>query len=426
MRRLVSAIHSATQKLATTTSVEKTLHEVLQICVDASGAYGGTIYIHDSLRKTLDFRHVIPESIRQKLPPSIPEDYGAAGEAFRTQKAIVTSRESIEKRDLTPFEEATQVFVRNMVSVPLMLSGQTPIGVVQLVNKQGGEFDRNDLEVIEILCSISAMAYANSILMEQASRAASLLGMGKVAHDIGNLAGAIHAGILYLDPLVREFIERKEIKAADDNLGKRIIEELENVSDAVEQTISYSRLIASLSSGKVLVPEKKSGNFSEVIRRAVEFYESRARRLNIHLHWELEEDSCPTLFDSQFIHRIVENLVANAIHAVHEASQAHFCDNEDPIGKITIRYRRDAQNHIIEVCDTGKGMNKEMVQKVLEGTAFSNWTTRTGTGWGTKIVRELAAGHGGFIEVESEIGKGATLRVHIPIEQVVKAQILNQ
>lgn len=424
MRRLVSAIHLATQKLATTTSVEETLREVLQICINASGAYGGTLYIHDPIRKTLNFRHVIPESVREKLPASIPEDYGAAGEAFRTQRAIVTSREAIEKKHLTPFEEATQVVVRNMISAPLMLSRQTPIGVVQLINKQDAEFDQNDLEVIEIVCSISAMAYTNSILMEQASRAASLLGMGKVAHDIGNLAGAIQAGLLYLDPLVREFIKKKESTQADEVLGKRIIEEFENVSDAVEQTISYSRLIAALSSGKVLVPDKKLANFSDVIRRAVEFYESKARRLNINLRCELQEDSGPTLFDTQFIHRIVENLVANAINAVFEASQLRLSNNEDSIGEITIRYSRDDRNHIIEVCDRGRGMNKETIQRVLEGTAASNWATRTGTGWGTKIVRELAAGHGGFIEVDSEIGKGTTFRVHIPIERVAEAQIM--
>src|SRR5438552_10713499 len=203
--RLSSAVHVATQKLSSATSVDDTLKEVLQLCVDAAGADGGTIYIHDPAARRLKFRHVLPESIREKLPFSdIADDFGIAGQVFGSCKASVTSQAKAPMREgngasRAEIEEATQVFIQNMLTAPLMVAGMEPIGVVQLINKRDVDFDQQDLEVIETVGAVSAMAYINSTLREQASRAASLMGMGKVSHDIGNLASALHSNLLFLE-----------------------------------------------------------------------------------------------------------------------------------------------------------------------------------------------------------------------------------
>jgi len=65
--------------------------------------------------------------------------------------------------------------------------------------------------------------------------------------------------------------------------------------------------------------------------------------------------------------------------------------------------------------DTGYGIPKENLQKIFEAL-FS--TKAKGTGLGLSVVASLVESHGGKIEVESEIGKGSTFMVKLPIRQL--------
>ena len=61
--RLLDAVHLATRKLASQRDLDVVLQEVLQICIEAVGASGGTIYMHDPATRTLQFRYVLPREV---------------------------------------------------------------------------------------------------------------------------------------------------------------------------------------------------------------------------------------------------------------------------------------------------------------------------------------------------------------------------
>src|ERR1700722_16797982 len=86
-----------------------------------------------------------------------------------------------------------------MIATPLMIEDEAPIGVVQLINKKEGEFSSSDKAVLDIVSSVSTMAYMNYRLTEESARASTLLGMGKVSHDIGNLAASLYATLNFSD-----------------------------------------------------------------------------------------------------------------------------------------------------------------------------------------------------------------------------------
>ncbi len=422
-QRLVSAIHLATQKLSTTASVEETLKEVLQLCVNATGAFGGTIYIHDPMRKKLVFRHVVPEEMQEKLQMTeIPDDSGVAGQVFQTKKTQIGNVVN-DSSVRTEIEASTGVATKDMVTAPLMIADMDPIGVVQLVNKLDGDFDQSDLEVLDTLSAVSAMAYLNSKLAEEASRAASLTGMGKVSHDIGNLAGALHANLVYLDATVSS-MKSSETTAAIHEYGSAIGDAIEDLRESIDVIVGYSRLISNISAGKEIKPEKKPGYMSEIVANAAAFLESQARRESIAIRYQIEQSKTETVFDHQFVHRIVQNLVGNGIKATLEGVSKDWqskATDESVLGEVIVSYRPESKNHIIEVRDTGPGMSKEVVSRILEGTATSRWSASSGSGWGTKIVKELTAAHGGKIQVHSEIGIGTQFTVVLPIE--VKAEV---
>jgi signal transduction histidine kinase len=72
---------------------------------------------------------------------------------------------------------------------------------------------------------------------------------------------------------------------------------------------------------------------------------------------------------------------------------------------------------VVEVIDSGEGIPKREQPRIFErfyrvDTARSRATG--GTGLGLAIVRHVAEGHGGSIQVESDLGQGSTFRLRIP------------
>src|SRR3954465_15767606 len=83
--QLIRAVQVAARKLASSGKFDMLLKDVLAICVEAVGASGGTIYLHDPASHRLRFQQVIPEDVADRLPAKdIAEDFGMAGKAFQT------------------------------------------------------------------------------------------------------------------------------------------------------------------------------------------------------------------------------------------------------------------------------------------------------------------------------------------------------
>jgi signal transduction histidine kinase len=388
-QHLISAVHLAVRKLSATTSVEETLREVLELCVAAADTEAGSIYIHNPESRCLEFRHVLPPDHADKLPAQIPDDYGVAGQVFQSRSVAVTGGSG-----------DGELAVRSMLTVPLCVPGGDPIGVVQLINKRNGSFSDQDSEVLESVGAVSAMATANSILVEQVGRSASLMGMGNVAHDIANLAGALRSHLFLVDPLV------DRLQSSDD--CKELREAVDDLSAGTARLERYSHLISDIAAGRPVRVSKSAGNLPQAVLEAAYYLEPMARREQCELVYEVDPDEVATHFDALAVQRVVENLVTNAVKAVKESGRER---------SVRLRFKSDGSDFVLEVIDTGPGMTEFAVSRILSGTAVSQWTASSGTGLGTKVVRELVAAMGGRMEIESKIGTGTTFRVFIPSER---------
>lgn len=423
--QLIHAVQIATRKLASSGKFDLLLKDVLAICVEAVGASGGTIYIHDAPSKRLKFRHILPEEIEDKLPvKDIPDDFGMAGKAFQTRKTVCTDVEDNEARELNPFEASTGVRLRSMIACPLMMEQEEPIGVVQLLNKKEGTFTGNDSAVLETVAGVSTMAYLNYRLTDEASRASTLLGMGKVSHDIGNLAASLYATLSY-STLAMDGLKETLSKSNAGDEAEIYVEGLEemysDLNKSVDRIVGYSRLISDLSAGRALRPEMKCAPLSDTIQTSAAYLESEGRKNHVALRYEIQNDAPPLMHDELYLFRIVQNLVGNAIKAVKETIPEEWADRYDSesdavMGEVIIRYYYRDGDHIIEVQDSGPGMTQEIADRILSGNARSQWDKGGGSGWGTKIVLELAATHHAKVSIDSEPGHGSIFRVVFPEE----------
>lgn len=421
--QLIRAVQVATRKLASSGNFDLLLKDVLAICVEAVGATGGTIYIHEPDAKRLRFRHVLPEEIEDKLPQKdVADDFGMVGKAFQTRKTMCAEFQPKSDSERNPFEAATGVTVRSMVACPLMMEDEEPIGVVQLLNKVDGSFNTSDVAVLETVAGVSTMAYLNYRLTDEASRASTLLGMGKVSHDIGNLAASLFATLSYsglaMDGLKSTLRKNKCEQETEDYVDS--IEEMHHdLQKSVDRIVGYSRLISDLSAGRELRPNKALAPLADTIQTSAAYLETEGRKNHVALRYEIQYDAPPLLHDELYLFRIVQNLVGNAIKAVKETIPDEWAaryaqEDEAVMGEVTVRYYYAEPHHVIEVTDSGPGMSKETAERILAGNARSQWDKGGGSGWGTKIVLELAATHSAKVSIDSEPGKGSTFRVTFP------------
>jgi two-component system NtrC family sensor kinase len=106
------------------------------------------------------------------------------------------------------------------------------------------------------------------------------------------------------------------------------------------------------------------------------------------------------------INQVILNLVVNAAHAIQSNR-----------GKITLRTGSDDKRVWIEVIDTGSGIAKENLTRIFD-PFFTTKPVGQGTGLGLSLSYGIIQKHCGEIQVDSEIGKGTTFKVILPINQI--------
>jgi len=105
----------------------------------------------------------------------------------------------------------------------------------------------------------------------------------------------------------------------------------------------------------------------------------------------------------QQLNQVFMNFLVNAAQAIKER------------GEIKIRTLTERDHVVVEVSDTGEGIPPENLSRIFE-PFFTTKPVEKGTGLGLSMVYAIVQKHGGFVKVESQVGKGSCFRVFIPIE----------
>jgi len=421
---LIRAVQRATRKLASTGKFDDVLRDVLAICVEAVGAENGTIYLHDSAQRRLKFQHVLPSDIADRLPVrDIADDFGVAGLAFQSRRSVTRDYPEKPRDAWNEFERATGVPVRSIIATPLSMEDEEPVGVVQLINKDEGGFTESDIAVLDIVSAVATMAFLNAQLIDEQARASTLLGMGKVSHDIGNLAASLYATLSFGE-MAMGGLNTHLLSGKPDRTVRMYVDTLEpffrELKSSVDRIVGYSQLISDMSAGRPIRPVFQRSSLAENIYTSAALFETQGRAEHIRIVYDIDYSAPETFNDELFIVRIVQNLVGNAIKAVRETlpeDLPEVLEDGEPseyYGEIQVCYRVESDTHVIEVRDTGPGMSEDTIERILQGKARSEWGKAGGSGWGLKIVLELTAALQGRVQIESQVGRGTKFRVEIP------------
>lgn len=421
--RLLDAVHTVTSQLSKLGDMDVVLRDVLANCVEAVGAEGGTIYLHDPMNRKLKFSYVQPDEVASRLERGdIDDSFGTAGIAFQTESTILSRFRKGGDPQAREISEKAGVTAQTMLTAPLRAGLQRPIGVIQLVNKRHGEFNETDKIVVETISDVSALALLYSRLVAQSRRIASLEGMGRAAHDLANKAGVL---VTFLPDFRRNLNGlRTALDEGDAGAARLHLELLDGTFTDVfepysDRVFRYARLVNDLAAGKRLEPRKRLQPLADVIESGVSYLATPARDKHIDIVLDLQPDAPDFEFDELYMIRILENLVGNAVKAACEVIPdewlaVHGADEDAIFDQVLVRYRFHDGCHIVEVIDHGPGMSKAAQERILAGDARVGWERERGSGLGTKVVLDLAVTHDGVVSIDSEPGQGTVFRVAFP------------
>jgi two-component system NtrC family sensor kinase len=230
-------------------------------------------------------------------------------------------------------------------------------------------------------------------VQDQLIRAGKMAAIGElaagVAHEINNPL----TGVLTFSSLM--------LKKVDENHPWK--KDLENI---VQQTTRCRNIVKGLLDfARQRKPDKKEWDIHMLIDRTVTLVENQARFQNIKIVKKFETGMPMLFIDGDQIQQVFMNIIINAADAMAGDG-----------GMLTIKTNTKDRVAEISFTDTGCGMTKEQLTKLF-APFFTTKEIGKGTGLGLAISYGIVQSHNGEIDVESEMGKGSTFRIKLPMEK---------
>ncbi len=136
-----------------------------------------------------------------------------------------------------------------------------------------------------------------------------------------------------------------------------------------------------------------------------QFTQAQSRTFTAHEIVVQTDEGCLIQGDARRIERVVMNLLSNAV----KYSPRNTC--------VTVRVQKEDSQAVLTVSDQGPGIAEDDLGVLFQpfGRGRSADALAEGTGMGLYVVKQIVEAHGGQIDVQSELGHGATFRVRLPL-----------
>ncbi|OWW23062.1 ATPase [Noviherbaspirillum denitrificans] len=268
-----------------------------------------------------------------------------------------------------------------------------------------------------------------SMAQEQLIQSEKLASIGQlaagVAHEINNPIGYIFSNFAALEQYISGLLEMlAAYEEVETHIADRTaVERLKSLRERVD----FDYLKGDL---PYLMEESREGLVR--VRKIVQDLKDFSR-VDSHLQWQWADlhqgiDSTLNIVNNEIkykadvvkeygtlpeieclpsqINQVVMNMVVNAAQSIGTER-----------GRIVVRTGTEAQNVWIEVEDNGCGMTKDIMSRIFD-PFFTTKPVGKGTGLGLSLSYGIVQKHHGRIEVRSEVGKGSTFRVCLPVRHV--------
>lgn len=224
---------------------------------------------------------------------------------------------------------------------------------------------------------------------EQLRRSERLASLGTlaagIAHEINNPLNSII--------LTADYASQFPGDVEPDKAFDTIIKEAQRGGRIVKSVMKFARQDVS---------PKSPQSVNEVVARAAELARTYVHSTRLRLEVTLAPELPLVTMSPEEIEQVVINLVQNAVEAAEGEVRVRIRTTTEPDG---VR---------ISVEDDGPGISEQNLQRIFD-PFFSTRHGAGGTGLGLSICYAIVAEHGGSIQVDSQLGRGSTFIIHLPI-----------
>jgi K+-sensing histidine kinase KdpD len=376
----------ASKSINSTIDLDKVLGLILSAASKGLGVDRGTVYLVDDLKGELWSKVAQGDKMAEIR---LPIGKGIAGHVAKTGEIINIPDAYADPRFNPEVDKATGYRTRNMLCMPLKNKDGKIIGVFQLLNKYEGSFDEGDIQFLEALSAHASVAIENARQAQELVQSERLSAVGRMAstiiHDIKNPMGTLR---VYAQVMKKKSGNEEAAKLADE-----MIRQVDRFVNMAQEILDFSRGVSSTNMQDL--------EFSDVMNSVLDFIEKDLNKNNIQLVRKAEFRGIVKLDQDKMV-RVFYNIASNARDAMPNG------------GTLTVVTEPSDGYVKVEFIDSGTGMPEEVKKRIFE--PFVTYGKKHGTGLGMAIVKKVVDDHKGKIEIESELGKGTTIRFFIPVQ----------
>jgi signal transduction histidine kinase len=182
-----------------------------------------------------------------------------------------------------------------------------------------------------------------------------------------------------------------------------IVQQTERITKIIQQLLGFVRKKK---------PEQKPLNISTLLETTLDFLDQKIQKQRVRVVKRMEENPSVVTGDADQLQQVFLNLLLNAIQSMPQGGELRLSSDARWISKEGLE---DGQRQYVEIRveDTGTGMGKDVIENIFN-PFFTTKEKEKGTGLGLTVSQGIIQDHEGWVEVESEVGKGSVFRVYLP------------
>lgn len=398
VRRIVDALYRVHGLISDITDLHALLERIMEESKRVANAEACSLLLYDAATQELYFQVAQGETGDQqalKQQVRLRLDQGIAGEAARSRRSINVPDATTDPRFYINADAISGFRTRSILAVPL-LDRDTLVGVVELLNKEGGgPFTEADLRVMEMFAGLAASSIVNARLIEYNLRSERLAAIGEavagLSHYIKNLITGMSNSAELIDTGLRE--KKPEVIDSVWPIFKRIVRRM---SIFVQDMLAFS---------KPREPIREQCHVAALLSEVADTFRNLTPHKKINIAVDANGVTAPVYADTRAMFSCVLNLVTNAGDAVPPRDGTirltAYTHPNGPDGGLAI-----------EVADNGPGVPEDVLPRIFE--PFFSTKGSMGTGLGLAVTRKTIAEHGGDIAISRAPEGGALFTILLP------------
>jgi two-component system NtrC family sensor kinase len=251
--------------------------------------------------------------------------------------------------------------------------------------------------VNKLIASDRAKAEIDANVLQSSKMAALGKMAAGVAHEVNNPLTLIRESAGWI----------KDLIADEDPQNIPHFDEIEKALNKIEYHVDRAKGVTHrmLGFGRRMEPVQENVSLNMIADQTIKFLENEAMHRNITIEKEFRPDLPETATDTSQMQQVVLNILENAIDAV----------GKDGVIRVRSGVHAERNEIFLAISDTGHGIAKDKLDKIFD-PFFTTKKPGEGTGLGLAITYSILQKLGGRIEVASEVGKGSTFTVFLPVK----------